>query len=386
MASVVLALGAVIAALLLALVLVLASMRRLRRSTDERVAAAVGDLNGRMETMVRELQGALERASEEGRRNRLLGELSARSTSTTCWRACSRRRWRRLGATRRMLLDRGVGRRAPPVAATLGLSSRRGRARDGRRPARRARGPLDRHHLPVHRGRARAGSGGDPRRRRGARLVDGRQPARDAVGLHPHAGARVPGAGSARAGGARESRRACARERSPLPRGAPARRPRRADEPAQPPLLPRDARPRGRPRPPLRPPARADRLRHRRLQVRQRPGRPSLGRRRARGGGGARALRRPLGRHRLPDRRRRVRGDHARSPRWSTPISSRSGCRPPSPRDRSARPGGSTLSAGVAELRQGDDRRACSSAPTRRSTAPRSPARAGVVAGRRPAG
>jgi diguanylate cyclase (GGDEF)-like protein len=76
MTAVVIALGAAVAALLLVLVLVLSSMRRLRRSTDERVTSAVGDLNARMESMVTELQGALARANDEGRRNRFLGELS----------------------------------------------------------------------------------------------------------------------------------------------------------------------------------------------------------------------------------------------------------------------------------------------------------------------
>jgi diguanylate cyclase (GGDEF)-like protein len=77
MAVIAVALGAVVAALLVALVLMLSSMRRLRRAGDDRVASAVGDLNSRMESMVLELQGALERANEEGRRNRFLGDLSA---------------------------------------------------------------------------------------------------------------------------------------------------------------------------------------------------------------------------------------------------------------------------------------------------------------------
>ena len=45
-----------------------------------------------------------------------------------------------------------------------------------------------------------------------------------------------------RARGARAPGRPGDRQRAPLPRGAPARRPRRADGPAQPALLPRDAR------------------------------------------------------------------------------------------------------------------------------------------------
>jgi diguanylate cyclase (GGDEF)-like protein len=43
---------------------------------DARVADAVADMNARLELMARELAGALERAEEEGRRNRYLGELA----------------------------------------------------------------------------------------------------------------------------------------------------------------------------------------------------------------------------------------------------------------------------------------------------------------------
>jgi diguanylate cyclase (GGDEF)-like protein len=43
---------------------------------DERLAELVSDMNSRMETMVSELSESLERAQEEGRRNRMLGELA----------------------------------------------------------------------------------------------------------------------------------------------------------------------------------------------------------------------------------------------------------------------------------------------------------------------
>jgi len=43
---------------------------------DERLAELVSDMNARMETMVGELSEALEHAQEEGRRNRMLGELA----------------------------------------------------------------------------------------------------------------------------------------------------------------------------------------------------------------------------------------------------------------------------------------------------------------------
>jgi diguanylate cyclase (GGDEF)-like protein len=44
--------------------------------TDERVAEVVYSLNSRMDALGRELQGALERAEEEGRRSRIFGELA----------------------------------------------------------------------------------------------------------------------------------------------------------------------------------------------------------------------------------------------------------------------------------------------------------------------
>ncbi len=76
MTPVVVALGAALAALLVVLVLLTAKLRRLRVRTGDRVAAAVGDLNSRMEAIVLELQQALERANDESRRNRVLGDLS----------------------------------------------------------------------------------------------------------------------------------------------------------------------------------------------------------------------------------------------------------------------------------------------------------------------
>jgi diguanylate cyclase (GGDEF)-like protein len=45
-------------------------------ATDERLAELVADMNNRMEAMVNDLSEALESAQEEGRRNRMLGELA----------------------------------------------------------------------------------------------------------------------------------------------------------------------------------------------------------------------------------------------------------------------------------------------------------------------
>ncbi len=63
--------GAVIVVLLLFLL-----SRRSSRATDDRIAAVVADMNQRMEAMLQELSAALERAEEDSRRNRTLGELA----------------------------------------------------------------------------------------------------------------------------------------------------------------------------------------------------------------------------------------------------------------------------------------------------------------------
>ena len=75
--TIVVTVGAVAAALILALlgVLLVRSSRK-GSGSDDRLAELVADMNTRMESMVSELSQALEQAQEEGRRNRMLGELA----------------------------------------------------------------------------------------------------------------------------------------------------------------------------------------------------------------------------------------------------------------------------------------------------------------------
>jgi diguanylate cyclase (GGDEF)-like protein len=75
--TIVVSVGAAVAALVL-LLLVLWLVRGAGKSgqRDERLAELVADMNTRMESMVSELSEALEHAQEEGRRNRMLGELA----------------------------------------------------------------------------------------------------------------------------------------------------------------------------------------------------------------------------------------------------------------------------------------------------------------------
>jgi hypothetical protein len=59
------------------LLVALVRSRRRRHGGQQQVLTLVSEMNVRMEGMVRELSEALERAQEEGRRNRFLGELGA---------------------------------------------------------------------------------------------------------------------------------------------------------------------------------------------------------------------------------------------------------------------------------------------------------------------
>ena len=67
---------AALGALVLLLIGLLLVRRRKSASAEERVAEVVASLNARMDELGQELQGALERAEEEGRRSRLFGQLS----------------------------------------------------------------------------------------------------------------------------------------------------------------------------------------------------------------------------------------------------------------------------------------------------------------------
>src|SRR5206468_10604072 len=69
--------GTAAAVLALALLVVLVRSRRRGSGGQQQALALVSEMNTRMEGMARELSEALERAQEEGRRNRFLGELGA---------------------------------------------------------------------------------------------------------------------------------------------------------------------------------------------------------------------------------------------------------------------------------------------------------------------
>ena len=76
MTTVLIGISAALGALVLLLLGLLIARRRRISSADDRVAEVVSSLNSRMDELGRELQGALERAEEEGRRSRIFGQLA----------------------------------------------------------------------------------------------------------------------------------------------------------------------------------------------------------------------------------------------------------------------------------------------------------------------
>jgi diguanylate cyclase (GGDEF)-like protein len=104
------------------LVLLLLSLRRAGRSGDARVAEVVGALESRMDELSKELSLAVERAEEEGRRSRFLGELGGtldldEVLSRTLEAALA------IPGTDAALLTLPGGPESQPLVATLGLSS-----------------------------------------------------------------------------------------------------------------------------------------------------------------------------------------------------------------------------------------------------------------------
>jgi len=74
--TVLVAAGAALATLVLVLLVLLVRSRGSSRGSEEQLLDLVSEMNQRMESMVRELSDSIERAQEEGRRNRYLTELA----------------------------------------------------------------------------------------------------------------------------------------------------------------------------------------------------------------------------------------------------------------------------------------------------------------------
>src|SRR5256714_4889895 len=74
--TVLVAAGAALATLTLVSLALLLRSRRSSHGSEQQLLELVSEMNTRMESMVRELSDSLERAQEEGRRNRYLTELA----------------------------------------------------------------------------------------------------------------------------------------------------------------------------------------------------------------------------------------------------------------------------------------------------------------------
>jgi GAF domain-containing protein len=268
------ALGGVV---LLLLVLLAWTGRRSRRRADERVGAVVQTLEKRMDELAVELAGAVERAEEEGRRGRFLGEIAGSIDMDEVLA-------RTLEAGTRMdgvdaALIRLESPEGPPTIAAHGLSADGAEAIAGPPDGARARAiEVSYRYRDDEEDPASLIAGGlaVPLEENGSRLGylavytrhRDRQFAEDDIRqLEDLTHRATPAIENARR--FREARQ-------------------RADGASQSPLLPRDARPGVRARASLQPPPRADRLRSRRLQGSERQGRAPRRRRRARRSGGAR--------------------------------------------------------------------------------------------------
>ena len=173
----------------------------------------------------RELQGALRRAHDDAERDRVLAALGG---SLDLDEVLTRVLESAVSATAAdaalVTIETEPG---PPVAATLGLSAEEAERQTAAQP----RDVSDVRSVAIGYRytdeQLASGRRPDPRRRR--RPARGRRAhARAADGLRPRRRNAVPGGGGARARGDRAPRGARARQREPVPRGAPARRPRRA--------------------------------------------------------------------------------------------------------------------------------------------------------------
>ncbi len=114
------------AAAVVLLLLVLWLLRGTARgeASDERLAELVTDMNTRMEGMVSELSEALERAQEEGRRNRMLGELAGTIDLDEVLTRTLDAAGAMPGVDAALArLDDADGNGAAPIVATLGLTT-----------------------------------------------------------------------------------------------------------------------------------------------------------------------------------------------------------------------------------------------------------------------
>src|SRR5881397_986442 len=121
MTTILIGISAGLGALVLLLLGLLLARRRRSSSTEERVAEVVASLNSRMDELGRELEGALERAEEEGRRSRIFGQLAGSIDLDEVLSRTLEAAGALPGADAALLMlpDQQAGK---PLVATLGLS------------------------------------------------------------------------------------------------------------------------------------------------------------------------------------------------------------------------------------------------------------------------
>jgi diguanylate cyclase (GGDEF)-like protein len=118
MTTILLAGGAVLATAIFAVALFLLG-RRSSSASDERLAAVAAQIDERMQAMVRDLSEALERAQEENRRSRVLGELGGTIDLDEVTRRTLDAAGAMAGVDAAVLSVGGEG--AEPLVATFGL-------------------------------------------------------------------------------------------------------------------------------------------------------------------------------------------------------------------------------------------------------------------------
>ena len=216
---------------------------RTRAEADERVADAVQQLASGMQETMRSLAAAVETAQAEARPERLVTELAASLDLEEVSERTLEAAAGVPGVEAALLEAEATG--GARISAAVGLPADEAAKAAVQLPENdnlRAIEITYRYRIDDVEGSSQARR---PKRRRaaGARR---RHPGRDAERLQPRAGRRARRAAARGARAARRARRPRARERAQVHGGAGARRPRRADGPAQPALLPRDTRARGR--------------------------------------------------------------------------------------------------------------------------------------------
>ena len=202
-----------------------------------RSGGRVAEVERRLDALAADLGGAVERAEEEGRRSRLLGDISGTIDLDDVLTRALEAITAVPGVDAALIrVDGEIG----PIIAAHGLADEEAARQSAAVPP----GQRDLRAVELTY-RYAEGAGDDVAPRRACAAARRRErPDRDAPRPDEDSRTTVRGRRAAAARGDRAPHGAGDRERAPLSGSPSARRPRRPDGAAQPPLLPRDARPR----------------------------------------------------------------------------------------------------------------------------------------------